>query len=383
MSLMNRKRLTFFSCWTLLLLVSPCAVQAETHDVYFGTSGRETKGIYHATFDDSSGRLSKPALAAEIGSPGFLALHPDGSKLYAVARTPDGPGVAAYRLPGEGKLELINTALIGDGGGTHIAVHPSGRLLLTAQYGGGSTAVFGLDDEGGLMGKGTVIDHEGGSKVVANRQESPHPHWCGYSPDGRFAFVPDLGMDGIVIYKVDPDKRAIERHGIATSVPGGGPRHMRFSTDGRFIFLLNELALSVTTFAYDAERGQAKRLTTTASLEESVKAKEGFNSASEILVHPNGQFVYSANRGHDSVTVYRAHSDSGELEVIEVEPIRGAWPRNINLDPSGKWLLAAGARSNTVSVFAIDPDSGELTYQQGSIVNLPSPICVLFGVGDS
>ena len=154
---------------------------------------------------------------------------------------------------------------------------------------------------------------------------------------------------------------------------------MRFSADGKFVYLLNELALSVTTFAYDADSGQLEKRGTVKALGEEAKAKETFNSASEILVHPSGRFVYSANRGNDSVTVYRAEPASGELEVLEVEPIRGAWPRNINLDPSGRWLLAAGADSNTISVFAIDQESGELAFQRGGVVNVPGCICILFG----
>jgi 6-phosphogluconolactonase len=364
----------------LTLLMIACLADgawAEPMDVYFGTGGGGAKGIYRAKFDTGTGKLTQPELAAEIQRPGFLAWHPDGKKLYAVAGVEGGGGVAGYVVKDDGELELINTSVIGDGGGTHIAVHPSGTFLLTAQYGGGSVALMPIDADGRL-GESVVTEHEGGSKVVGNRQDSPHPHWCGYSPDGEFAFVPDLGTDNIHVYKVDVAGPSITKHGLASSVPGGGPRHMRFSVDGRFVYLLNELELSVTTFSYDAGRGEAKAISTTRSLSADVKSKEAFNSASEILVHPNGKFVYSANRGHDSVTVYRADPATGRLTVTEVESIRGAWPRNINLDPSGKWLLAAGAHSNSVSVFSIDQDSGALVYQQRSIVTLPGPICILF-----
>jgi 6-phosphogluconolactonase len=366
-----------FSLAVMLSTMVLTAVQAGPLNVYFGTGDRAAKGIHHSTFDPDTGRLSPPVLAAEIGSPGFLALHPDGDKLYAVVNLKEGPGVAGYSIGRNGRLKLINTSLTHDGGGAHVAVHPSGRFLLTAQYGGGSVALFPLDDLGQL-GDAVVTEHEGGSQVVPGRQDSPHPHWCGYSPDGQFAFVPDLGLDGIVIYRVDAAKPAITPHGFAASIPGGGARHMRFSTDGRFIYLLNELSLSLTTFAYDAETGITRQLTTTPSLDEAVKGKETFNSGAEVLVHPNGRFVYSSNRGHDSVTVYRADADTGELTVIEVEPIRGAWPRHINLDPSGQWLLAAGAHSGTVSVHRVDSETGELTYQRNGIASVPAPICILF-----
>lgn len=356
---------------------SAVPAQAESWHVYFGTSGRETKGIYRSTFDSETGQLSRAELAAEIGSPGFLALHPDGTKLYAVATTPEGPGVVGYRLGSGGALELINSSPIGDGGGAHVSVHPSGKFVLTAQYGGGSVALFPLDAEGRL-GPVKLTEHQGGSRVVAGRQDSPHPHWTGYSPDGRFALVPDLGLDGIALYRVNTEAPSIERHGFAASEAGGGARHMRFSPDGRFIYLLNELSLSLTTLAWDAASGTARQLATVPSLSEEAKAKEAFNSGAEVLVHPSGRFVYSSNRGHDTVTVYRANPATGALEVIQVQPVRGAFPRNINLSPDGNWLLAAGADSNTVSVHRVNQQTGELTFQTGAVINVPSPICVLF-----
>ena len=359
------------------VLVIGTAVQGAVLNVYFGTGGKATKGIYHATFDSEKGRLSEARLAAEIGAPGFLALHPNRQSLYAVGRLAGQDVVAGYRIDPSGNLKQFTVSPIRDGGAAHIAVHPSGTFLLTAQYGGGSTALFPLERDGKL-GESVITEHKGGSNVVPSRQSKPHPHCCRFSPDGRFAFVPDLGMDGIVIYRVDLETPAITKHGFAASLPGGGPRHMRFSVDGKFIYLLNELALSVTTFGYHAADGTTIQWSTTAALSEETKSKETFNSAAEILVHPNGRFVYSSNRGHDSVTAYYADPVTGRLAVTEVEPIRGAWPRNINMDPSGRWLLAAGAQSNTISVHAINQDTGELTFQRGSIINVPGSICVLF-----
>lgn len=354
------------------------SLSAETLHVYFGTGGRGALGIYRATFDTEKGSLSPAELAHEIGSPGFLALHPDRNKLYAVATQDKVGGVAAYRIDADGSLEFFHFEPTGDGGAAHVAVHPSGKFLLTAQYGGGSVSLLPLDAEG-KPGTATVTEHEGGSKVVGNRQDTPHPHWCGFSPDGRYAFVPDLGLDGIVIYRVDTEQPAITRHHFAESVPGGGPRHMRFSKDGKHLYLLNELDSTLTTFAWDAERGEAKRLETLPSLSEEMIAGENFHAAAEILVHPQGPFIYYSNRGHDSVSVFRADASGAKLERIQVQPVRGAFPRNINLSPDGRWLLAAGADSHTVAVHAVDPETGRLTYQRGAIIQVPAPICILFG----
>lgn len=373
-----------FSNFALLLtfaLFGPLTVAvAETRQVYFGTGGPGAEGIYRASFDTETGKLSPATLAHEIKGPGFLALHPDGTKLYTVASQDKVGGVAAYHLAADGGLEFFHFEPTGDGGAAHLAIHPSGKFLLTAQYGGGSVSLLPLDGAG-KPGPATVTEHEGGSGVVKGRQDSPHPHWCGYSPDGKYAFVPDLGLDGIVIYAIDLDQVTITKHGFAASVPGGGPRHLRFSNDGKFIYLLNELNLSVSVFAWDAAKGAATFFSSTPALSDEAKAAESFNSAAEILVHPTGPFLYSSNRGHDTVTAYRIGGGGAALEVIQVQPIRGAFPRNINLDPSGKWLLAAGADSNTIAVHAIDPESGLLTYQLGSVINVPAPICILFGPG--
>jgi len=351
-------------------------LQASILNVYFGTGGSETKGIYQAKFDTEKGTLSDVKLAAELGSPGFLALHPDKQKLYAVGKLEDQTVVVGYQINTSGVLKQFTVSAIQDGEGTHIAVHPSGKFLLTAQYGGGSVALFPLD-QAGKLGSVSITEHKGGSKVVPNRQDKPHPHWVGFSADGQYAFVPDLGLDHIVIYKTDKDKPTIKEHGSAATIPGGGPRHMRFSVDGKFIYLLNELTLSVSTFKYDASNGSATLVSTTPALSEEEKSKEEFNSSAEILVHPNGRFVYSSNRGNDSITSYTADPATGLLTVKEVEPIRGAWPRNITMDNSGHWLLAAGAHSNTISVFEIDQTTGELTYKTKSIINVPGPICIL------
>ena len=363
---------------TFAILGLTASVSAETRHVYFGTGGPGAKGIYRSTFDSEKGSLTPAKLAHEIGSPGFLALSPHGTKLYAAATKDNVGGIAAYRLGEDGSLEFFHFEPTGDGGAAHVAVHPSGRFLLTAQYGGGSTSLLPLDGEG-KPGTATVSEHEGGSKVVEGRQDSPHPHYCGFSPDGKFALVPDLGLDGVVIYAIDPDKPAITKHGFAESVAGGGPRHLKFSKDGKFIYLLNELSLSTTVFAWDAASGTAKALSTTPALSEETKAAESFNSAAEIVAHPSGAFVYSSNRGHDTVTVHATKEGGAALEVVQVQPIRGAFPRNINLDPTGKWLLAAGADSHTVAVHAVAPDSGRLTYQRGAIIQVPAPICIVFG----
>ncbi|QDV46637.1 6-phosphogluconolactonase [Stieleria neptunia] len=356
---------------------------AETVDVWFGTSTSRrgpSKGIYHGKFDTDSGKLTDVELAAEVGSPGFLAKHPSGKMLYAAASDDGTPAIVAYAIEGgggEATLVKDSSVPIGDGGAAHVSVSRDGKVVLSAQYGAGSTACFSLDDSGSLVKRTDLQKHPVGSGVIPNRQDTAHAHWTGTSPDDRFAFVPDLGLDKVVIYKLDTSNASLQPHGYGICPPGSGPRHMKFHPNEKTIYVLNELALSVTVFDYDAQAGTMTPIQTIETLSEAVKAKEVFNSSSEIRVHPNGKFVYAANRGNDTITVYSVDASTGKLSLVEVEPIRGAWPRNFNLDPSGKWLLAAGQASNTVAIFKINQDTGELQFTRDAVY-VPSSICVLF-----
>ena len=178
-----------------------------------------------------------------------------------------------------------------------------------------------------------------------------------------------------MIYKIDHEGKKITPHGEGIAVPGGGPRHMKFSDDGKFAYVLNELLLSITVFAYDGKAGTMEAIQTIETLPEELK--EIPNKASEIRIHPSGKFVYAANRGHDSIAVFSRDEKSGQLTFVEREAIRGSWPRNFNIDPGGKWLIAAGRYSNTLSLFEISPESGGLLFS-GHITNCPSPICIEF-----
>ena len=195
-------------------------------DVWIGTGGKSSKGIYHCTLNLKTGRLSESELAAEIGRPGFLAMHPNGQHLYAVGSLDGAAVVAAYKIEknkGKATLSFQNAVEIGDGGAAHISIDSKGQTILTAQYGAGSTGVFSLNKDGSIKERTQIVKHGAGSKVVGTRQNAAHAHWTGFSPDERFAFVPDLGMDKVVIYEVDTAKSKVEQHGFGVVPPGGGP----------------------------------------------------------------------------------------------------------------------------------------------------------------
>lgn len=361
----------------LIILWFSTPVYSQNIDVWLGTG---KTGIYHSTLNVESGKLSDPTLASETSGAGFLAMHPNGKILYSTNRE-NGGSVTAFSIINSDSakapyLKQLQSIPTGDGGAACVAIDKLGKVLMSAQYGGGSTSTYRLKPNGDLLSRAANIEHGKGSGINAKRQAAAHPHWVGTSPDNQFLLVPDLGTDQVFQYQLNTDSGEISLKSKTTLPPGSGPRHMKFHPTGDYAFVLNELTLTITVFRYDQSSGRFQEIQNIETLPADLKDRH-LNSAAEIRVHPTGKFVYSSNRGHDSISVFKFSPEKNKLEFVERESVRGSWPRNFNLEPSGKWLLAAGQHSNTLAVFEIDQDSGQLTYAR-QIVNLPAPICVLF-----
>ena len=357
--------------------------------VYFGTytgAPPQGAGIYVARFDADQGELTAPQLAAELRNPSYLASHPKKPALYAVSEVADADGkptgsvVALAVDPVTGMLTKLNHQSSGGSGPCAVSVDPSGRAVLAANYGGGSSVCLGIDEDGRLRpsvsgSPSGFIQHEGKS-VNQARQEGPHGHSIDPSPDGRFAIVCDLGIDKVLIHALDAARATIRPHAAAAVAAGAGPRHFAFHPDGRHAYCINELDLTVTAFEFDAREGSLKPVQTLSTLPADTTDRTGFSTA-EIAVHPSGKFLYGSNRGHDSIAMYAVDQPTGRLTFLGVEPIQGKTPRNFAIDPSGKWLLAADQDSHGVSLFAIDQTSGKLSYT-GRTISVPAPVCITF-----
>jgi 6-phosphogluconolactonase len=380
---MNRATL----CLALLGLTLAAVAGADAQPgpqklrVYFGTYTRgKDKGIFRAELDLATGKLSAVEPAGEAVNPSFLAIHPNRRFLYAVSEvaTVDGKrggGVSAFAIdPATGNLTLLNQESSGGAGPCHLVVDPAGKNVLVANYGGGSTACLPLGEDGRVKASSSFQQHQGKS-VNPKRQGEPHAHSVNLDPSGRFAFVADLGLDKVLVYKLDADGKLTANEPPAAAVaPGSGPRHFAFHPTGRYAYVINELANTVTAFAYNPQDGVLKEVQTITTL------PEGFTGTSytaEVQVHPSGKFVYGSNRGHDSIAIFSVDADTGKLTAVGHEPIQGKTPRNFGIDPTGAYLLAAGQDSNSVVVFRIDPQTGKLTAT-GSKVDVPSPVCVKF-----
>ncbi len=357
----------------------PAAKQGK-YLVYVGTYTRgDSKGIYAYRFDAASGSLEPIGLAGEIVNPSFVALHPNGKFLYSVSELGnDGEktgSVSAFAIDtSAGTLKKLNSAPTGGGGACHLVVDKTGKSLMVANYGSGSTAILPVLADGRLGETPTVIQHSGTGANPA-RQKGPHAHAVVLSPDNRFVFVPDLGLDKIFSYRLDPAKASLTPNDppFGKVPPGSGPRHFAFAPNGKYAYTINEMGSSVTAFQYDASRGALTEVQTISTLPKDFKGED--NSA-EIQVDAKGKFLYASNRGHDSIAVFEIGKD-GKLTPVEHVPTQGKAPRNFRIDPTGGYLFAANQNTGNVVIFRVDQKSGKLT-PTGKSVNVPFPVCVEF-----
>jgi 6-phosphogluconolactonase len=345
--------------------------------IFIGTyTQKSSRGIYGLRFE--AGRPSEPWLAGEGRNPSFLALAPDGRHLYATGEVrAGGAGVSAFSIDREhALLQLVNEQPTGGGNTTHGAVDATGQAIIAVSYGTGYVCSLPIEAGGRLGACRTRIEPHGPTGPNRERQDRPHPHSTTLSPDNRFALVCDLGLDRILVYRLDPERAELQANhppfGVAP--PGAGPRHGKFSRDGRFFYVVNEMGGTICAYTFEPERGTLALRQTTSTLPADF---HGANGLAEIRLHPNDRFVYASNRGHDSLAVFARDPESGTLETVEIVPCGGRHPRNFALSPDGRWLLCANRDSDNLVTFAVDPASGKL-QATGTVRTVPEPVCVLF-----
>ncbi|MDQ5980678.1 MAG: 6-phosphogluconolactonase [Verrucomicrobiota bacterium] len=351
--------------------------------IFLGTytpANGESRGIYAVRLDSATGTLSEPVLVAETPNPTFLAWHPDGRTLYALSESDSvngrpGGALTAFRYdPAAGTLTKLNTESTGGIGLTHVGIDATGRTAAVISYSGGYVASFPLKADGSLGARTTFLPHTGTLGPNTKRQDKPHPHSVTFSPDNRFVYICDLGLDRVVHYKLDPATATLTPAGEAASLPGAGPRHSKFTSDGKFLHVIGELNGSVETFSVDAATGALTRVQAVATLPDDFT---GENTCAEIRLSPDERFVYGSNRGHDSLAVFSRDAASGKLSLVEIVPTGGKHPRNFNLSPDGRWLVCGNRDSDNVTVFARDAATGRLTRTTQTL-KVPQAVCVLF-----
>ena len=381
----------------LLLTGGPSFAKANQYILYVGTyTGGESQGIYAYGYDAASGKLAPLGLAAVTVNPSFLTVDASRRFLYAVNEAHDykgeaSGGVTAFAIDRKtGKLEERNEVASRGADPCYIAFDRTGKYVLVANYSGGNVAAFPLLADGRIGDASSVVKDTGMLGPNRDRQDAPHAHWIEASAGNRFAYVSDLGLDRVLIYKFEATTGALSpaepardvakagssdaKHFLsATLTPGTGPRHVAFSADERFMYVLGELDSTVTVFASDAKE-------TFGSLQKISALPAGFsglNTAAEIAIHPSGKFLYTSNRGDDSIAVFAIDRATGRLTFIQRVASGGKTPRNFTLDPRGARLLAANQDSSNIVVFDIDAASGRLAAT-GKLLKVGSPVCLVF-----
>jgi 6-phosphogluconolactonase len=314
-------------------------------------------------------------LVAETPNPTFLAWHPDGRILYALSESgtvngKPGGAVTAFRYDAPtASLTALNTEPTGGIGLAHLGVDATGRIAVAVSYHGGQVASFPILPDGRLGARTSLITQTGKLGPNTKRQDKPHPHSVTFSKDNRFAYVCDLGLDRIYHYRIDLAAATLTPAAETPTTPGAGPRHSKFSADGKFLYVINELNGTVEVFAADAVSGALTRTQTISTLPADFA---GESICAEIRLSPDERFVYGSNRGHDSLAVFARDTAKGTLTLVEIVPTGGKHPRNFNLAPDGRWLVCGNKDSDNVTVFRVDPATGRLSRTTGLIYRPPS-----------
>ena len=349
--------------------------------LYVGTytdDGRSA-GIYLVRMDTRSGQLTSVGSVNAGANPSFLAINPNGRVLYAVNEVEKYDGrasgaVSAFAIARDtGALTKLGEQASEGGAPCYVSVDRSGRVVLVANYSGGSVALLPIEADGKL-GKASVVQHTG-SGPVADRQGSPHAHCIVADPSNRFALAADLGADRVFVYRLDLDGKSLHHVEGADAVmrAGAGPRHIAFHPTLPLVFVANELDSTVATLRFDAERGKLSVIDARSTLP---SGWTGTNYPADIHIAPSGRALYVSNRGHNSIAVFSVAA-TGALALDQVVSTEGDWPRNFSLDPTGRWLLVANQKSDSIIVFGRDEASAKLTPTSQRIA-LPSPVCLRF-----
>tara|TARA_B100000965_G_C19572880_1_gene749961 strand:- start:646 stop:1800 length:1155 start_codon:yes stop_codon:yes gene_type:complete len=341
----------------------------------YSTSDKESIHLFQLNLEDGS--INKISAISGLINPSFLKIHPNKQFLYAVNEVGNfqgkkSGGVTSFALDVKnGKLTKLNQQPSGDTAPCHLTIDSTGKYVLVAHYGGGSTTVLPINENGHVGSVTSQIKHKGSS--VHPRQKAPHAHAIHVGPNNEFAFAPDLGLDKVLVFKFDENSGEITEtkfDGVKVD-PGSGPRHFGFHPNGNYAYVINEITQTITTFNYYPKLGELRSIQTLSTVPHPVKG----NSTAEILVHPNGKFLYGSNRGHNSIAMFSISEKNGILTPIGHESIRGEIPRNFGIDPTGQFLLVAGQRSNNVNVFRINLETGQLKFT-GHSVEVSQPACV-------
>ncbi len=335
---------------------------SQTAQLYVGTYTKgSSKGIYKADFNTKTGQLSDLKLAIPIDNPSFLTYSPDRKFLYSTNGSESG-FISSYKIKEDGSLLLLTRVSSKGKGPCHISIREDGKMVAVSNYVGGNIAVYPVNDDNSLAEASQVFNQS------SNDRES-HAHSSLFYKDELF--VADLGRNAIFQYEMQDDNYQLKCDGLVKTTGNPGPRHFKFTKDGKFFYVINEYGATITSIKR-TKKG-FKRIDEDNTLEPGFTE---FNKCADIHISKDERFVYGSNRGENTIAVFKRNIKNGKLNKIQSISVHGDWPRNFTIDPTGKFLLVANMKTENIAVFSIDKNAGTLTYLHD--FKVPEPVCLLF-----
>jgi 6-phosphogluconolactonase len=343
---------------------------------YVGTyTEDDSVGIYQCVLDMNTGKIDLIDFIENQNSPTFLALNPQKTYLYSCETIEDSniiSTVSSYKIDNiTKKLSYINSVSSNGSTPAYVTVDNTGNHLLAINYGSGSVCSYKLNNDGSIGELISLIQHTG-SSTHPTRQNEPHPHSINLDKDNKYAYVADLGTDKVVIYEYDKDTGKLSYTLSITTKSSEGPRHLAFSSDNNFIYLITELGNNI--YVYKRDTNTLNEIQVISTLPDGYKSE---SYCAEITISPCGRYLYGSNRGHNSIVAYNIDKDSGKLILIDHYDCGGKIPRHFVLDKTGKFLVVANQLSKNISSFKIDSTTGKL-IDTGFSVHIPNPTCIRF-----
>lgn len=340
---------------------------------YLGSyTKEESKGVYRFNFDSEQAEIVDVTSVAELNNPTYVAVSANNQNLYAVSQDGELGGIVAFAIDQEtGALTKLNSLSEAGSPPCHVSVNQANTIVVTANYHTKQIISYLTNSDGSLKAIADVANHEGTGPH--ERQEKPHMHYAGFSPDEKFVFAVDLGSDEITSYEIDEQGKLMKRHVLATPA-GSGPRHLTFAPNGKYAYVMTELSSEVLTLKFDQETGEFKQLQQLKTIPDTFKE---VNDGSAIHLSSDGKFVYVGNRGHNSIAIFKVDQHTNELEFVEWTGTEGDWPRDFVLSPDEEHLIASNQKSGSLTVFERDQETGKLTLKQADI-KAPEVVCVKF-----
>lgn len=338
---------------------------------YIGTYTKgDSKGIYSFQLDTKTKKIANVEVAAELENPTYLTISGDQHYLYSVVKDGESGGVAAFRLSEEGShLQELNRTLENGAPPCHVYTGPQQSVLAT-NYHKGTVTYYKSEEDGSITAPLSVAKHEGSGPDP--RQEKAHTHYSGFTPDGKYIVVAELGIDQIITYQLVNDQLA-EVTRLATK-PGSGPRHLAFHPKEPYAYVMTEFSSEVIVLKYNDHDGSFEQKQVISALPDSFKEN---NQGSAIHLTSDGKYVYVANRGHDSIAVFEVNQENFHLTLIEHISTEGNWPRDFVLDPSENFLIVANQNSSNLALYSREQTTGKLSLLQKDVA-VPDPVCVKF-----